>query len=298
MRFPGGGARAAPSREKVAAMATESVQMKVSGLMCSFCTMSLETALKRYDGVKSVVVNLVHGIVLVEADTARITRDDLTRAVERLGYDVSSTEVQQYETDEALFTLIKRRGMIGMILAILDLLVDPLNIFGLAREPRAWFSFAVAAFILFWVGYPILRKTILAIRGRLINANVLLSTGAWGSFVVGTLSLFDPRWPNFLPVAGRLMALHLFFGYFKLDTRNAGNMPRHFDERGAQSREETDSLRFLGWSACRSAAAARAGAAIAAPVPPPSRCSERAFRGLRELRSLSALDPHALCRRS
>ena len=200
-------------------MATEAIQMKVSGLMCSFCTMSLETALKRYDGVKTVLVNLVHGIVLVEADTARITRNDLARAVERLGYNVSATEVQQYQTDEALFELIKRRGAIGIVLAILDLLIDPLNVLGLTRQTRDWFSFAVAAFILLWVGFPILRKTILAIRGRVINANVLLSTGAWGSFVVGTLSLVDPRWPNFLPVAGWLMALHLFFGYFKLDTR-------------------------------------------------------------------------------
>lgn len=200
-------------------MATESIQMKVSGLMCSFCTMSLETALKRNDGVKNVLVNLVHGVVLVEADTTRITRDDLALAVERLGYSVSATEVQQYQNDEALFALIKRRGAIGMVLALLDLLVDPLNVFGIAAQQRAWFSFAVAAFILLWVGFPILRKTVLAIRGRVINANVLLSAGAWGAFVVGTLSLFDPRWPNFLPVAGWLMSLHLFFGYFKLDTR-------------------------------------------------------------------------------
>ena len=77
----------------------------------------------------------------------------------------------------------------------------------------------VATFVLSWVGYPILRKTILAARQRVINANVLLSTAAWGSFAVGTASIFDPRWPNFLPVAAWLMALHLFFGFFKLDVR-------------------------------------------------------------------------------
>src|SRR6266849_5775965 len=59
----------------------------------------------------------------------------------------------------------------------------------------------------------------MAIRQRVINANVLLSAGAWGSFIIGALSLIDPRWPNFLPVATWLMSLHLFFGYFKLDTR-------------------------------------------------------------------------------
>ncbi len=200
-------------------MATETVQMKVSGLMCSFCTMSVEKALKRYPGVKSVLVNLVHGIVLVEADTAQTSRRDLAEAVEKLGYNVSSTEVQQYETDEAIFGLIKRRGMIGMALAVLDLIVDPLNLFGLPAYPRALFSLAVAAFVLLWVGYPILRKTLMALGQRVINANVLVSTAAWGSFIVGALSFIEPRWPNSLPVAAWLMALHLLFGYFKLDTR-------------------------------------------------------------------------------
>lgn len=200
-------------------MANETVQMKVSGLMCSFCTMSVEKALKRYDGVKSVMVNLVHGIVLVEADTSRTSREQLTLAVQKLGYDVASSEVQQFETDEALHGLIQRRGAIGMVLAGIDLLVDPINVFGLPAEWRAWFSFAVAAFVLLWVGFPILRKTTLAVRQRVINANVLLSAAAWGSFAVGTASLFDARWPNFLPVAAWLMALHLFFGFFKLDVR-------------------------------------------------------------------------------
>ena len=200
-------------------MATEAVQMKVSGLMCSFCTMSVEKALKRYPGVNSVMVNLVHGIVLIEADTSKISRAELADAVEKLGYSVSTTEVQQYATDEALFGLIKQRGMIGMGLSIVDLIVDPLNSFGLPAYPRALFSLVVAAFVLFWVGFPILRKTLMAIGQRVINANVLLSAGAWGSFIVGALSLYDPRWPNFLPVAAWLMSLHLFFGYFKLDTR-------------------------------------------------------------------------------
>lgn len=187
--------------------------------MCSFCTMSVEKALKRYPAINSVMVNLVHGIVLVEADTAKMSREQLAAAVQKLGYSVSATEVQQYKTDEDIFKLIKQRGTIGMVAAIVDLLVDPLNLLSLPEQYRAWFSWVVAAFVLLWVGYPILRKTIMAVRQRVINANVLLSAGAWGSFIIGTLSFFNPVWQNFLPVAAWLMSLHLFFGYFKLDTR-------------------------------------------------------------------------------
>lgn len=165
------------------------------------------------------MVNLVHGIVLVEADTAQTNREALAGAVEKLGYNVSETLVQQYKTDEDLFGLIKQRGSIGMAVSVIDLLVDPVNVFGLPSLYRSWFSFAVATFVLLWVGYPILRKTTMAISQRVINANVLLSAGAWGSYLIGCLSLFDPQWPNFLPVAAWLMSLHLFFAYFKLDTR-------------------------------------------------------------------------------
>ena len=55
----------------------ETIQMKVSGVMCSFCTLSIERALKRYPGVKSVLGNLVHGVVLVEADMSKIIREEL-----------------------------------------------------------------------------------------------------------------------------------------------------------------------------------------------------------------------------
>lgn len=144
-------------------MATEIVQLKVSGLMGSFCTMSVETALKRYEAIKSVLVNLVHGIVLVEADTAKMPKDAIAEAVEKLGYTVSATEVQQYQTDEYLFKLIKQRGAIGIAVSILDLFIDPINLLGLPQQYRTWISLAVATFVLFWVGYPVLKKTIMAV---------------------------------------------------------------------------------------------------------------------------------------
>lgn len=73
--------------------------------MCSFCTMSVEKALKRLPGVKSVQVNLVHGIILVDADRNKVSEAEVAQKVEDLGYTVVATEAQQYKTDEALSTL-------------------------------------------------------------------------------------------------------------------------------------------------------------------------------------------------
>ena len=201
-------------------MANALIQVKASGMMCSFCTMSVEKALGRMPGVNSVQVNLVHGIILVDADREQVTEQQVAKKVEELGYTVVATEAQQYSTDEALFATIRRRGLLAMGLAVADLLFDPLNVVGLPDRVRAVVSGLVALVVLTWIGYPILRKTLMAVGQRVINANVLLSTGAWGAFAIGVGHLLAPAaWPNFFPVAIWLMALHLFFGAFKLGTR-------------------------------------------------------------------------------
>jgi len=203
-------------------MANKLIQVKASGMMCSFCTMSVEKALKRLGGVQNVQVNLVHGIILVEGDPGQVTQELVAKKVEELGYTVVATEAQQYSTDEALFSTIKRRGFLAMGLAVADLLFDPLNLFALPERVRALVSGVLAAVVLLWIGYPILRKTLMALGQRVVNANVLLSAGAWGAFGIGAAHLVAPaEWPNFFPVAVWLMALHLFFGYFKLGTRKA-----------------------------------------------------------------------------
>ncbi len=198
------------------------IQIKVSGLMCSFCTMSVEKALGRMPGVRSVQVNLVHGMILVDADREWVSEEAVAKKVEDLGYTVVGTQAQQFQTDEAIFSTIKRRGFLAMGLAVADLILDPLDLMGLPSHYRAALSGVLATAVLLWIGQPILRKTLLALRQRVINANVLLSTGAWGAFGIGVAHLADPvAWPNFFPIATWLMALHLFFGYFKLGTRKA-----------------------------------------------------------------------------
>ena len=49
--------------------------MKVSELMCSFSTMSLETALKPHPGVNGVLADMVHGADLAETDMSKISRE-------------------------------------------------------------------------------------------------------------------------------------------------------------------------------------------------------------------------------
>lgn len=187
-------------------------------MMCSFCTMSVENSLKKLPGVNSVMVNLVHGVVLVDADTSVISKDKLSNEVAALGYPVSATETQQMEKNQAFHKMVRWRGWLGMSLAAVMLIVDTFNLFGLPVLVRGLFSLVVALFVLIWVGKPVLQRTLLVLKKGVINANVLLSAAAWGSLIIGALSVIDSRWPNYLPVAAWLMSLHIFSNYFKLGT--------------------------------------------------------------------------------
>lgn len=168
------------------------IQVKASGLMCSFCTMSVEKALGRLPGVNNVQVNLVHGIILVEADPRQVTEQQVSKKIEQLGYTVTATEAQQFATDEAIFATIRSRGFLAMGLVMADTLFDPLNLFSAPATIRAIMSGVLALVILTWIGYPILRKTLMAVSQRVINANVLLSTGAWGPSPSGLHTLGIP----------------------------------------------------------------------------------------------------------
>ena len=57
-------------------MADTLVQVKASGLMCSFCTMSVEQALGRMPGVHDVQISLVHGVIAARIDAAQVTEAD------------------------------------------------------------------------------------------------------------------------------------------------------------------------------------------------------------------------------
>lgn len=61
-------------------------KFKVSGMTCSACSTSVEQAVRKIDGVKSVNVNLLANNMVVEFDDERLKRDSIISAVTKAGY--------------------------------------------------------------------------------------------------------------------------------------------------------------------------------------------------------------------
>jgi copper ion binding protein len=78
------------------------VQVKIGGMSCSFCALTLHKAVGQLDGVEKVNVSLAHEEALVEYDPARVEETQIKDAIRSVGYTVRDpTKVRTFEEEEA-----------------------------------------------------------------------------------------------------------------------------------------------------------------------------------------------------
>jgi copper ion binding protein len=65
------------------------VEIKVAGMACAGCSGAVEKALSRLDGISSAKVDLAKKTAYIDYDPAKLTLQDLKKAVEGAGYNVS-----------------------------------------------------------------------------------------------------------------------------------------------------------------------------------------------------------------
>ncbi|ABB13708.1 cation transporter [Carboxydothermus hydrogenoformans] len=68
--------------------AEQTVVLKVDGMTCNHCKMSVEKALYTVNGVKMAAVNLAEGLATVLYDPNLATVEQMKAAVEKAGYEV------------------------------------------------------------------------------------------------------------------------------------------------------------------------------------------------------------------
>lgn len=65
----------------------------VDGLACPFCAYGVEKQLHKLDGIARLDTNIEQGLVVVTMQTGKtLTRDHVTRAVEKAGFTLRSFE--------------------------------------------------------------------------------------------------------------------------------------------------------------------------------------------------------------
>lgn len=64
----------------------EKIELKIDGMHCGSCAVGIQMLVSQMDGVKSMSVDYEGKKGEVEFDPAKVTKDDIVKAIKELGY--------------------------------------------------------------------------------------------------------------------------------------------------------------------------------------------------------------------
>ncbi len=103
------------------AQSIETLQVKVGGMSCSFCTETIRKAVGRQEGVKEVHVSLSHEEALIRYDPQKVTSTELRETLRSLGYTVRDPhKVRSFEEQEEELRIERRRLILAGIFAAIS----------------------------------------------------------------------------------------------------------------------------------------------------------------------------------
>ncbi|MFQ5419325.1 MAG: heavy metal translocating P-type ATPase [Anaerolineae bacterium] len=201
---------------------TDRLQVKIGGMACSFCTMTIEKAVGRMEGVTAVHVSLAHEETLIEYDPAQRTPTELRDTLRQIGYSVRDTDkVRAYEEQQADLRQAKNRLIAAGIFTLVTTVIMVVRWLGF-REP--WFRptmIVMALLTTFGAGWHILVMAVQSLRRGILNQHVLLEFGAFAGLIGGVIGVYNPLFPapDFFAVATYITSYHLLSGWASLLVR-------------------------------------------------------------------------------
>jgi Cu+-exporting ATPase len=211
---------------------TDTLQIKIGGMSCSFCANSIRKAISREKGVEEVHVSIAHEEALVRYHPDRVSETTIKDTLRGLGYTVRDPrKVQSFEEQEAIMRHERNNLYVAAFFAIsLFLMMSGMWLDLWEMQPwHIYTGFLAATFVFFWVGRHILRMAWGAARRGITNQHVLLTAGAIAGYIGGLLGSPIPftNWNgfygfppvDFYGVVVFLTAYHLLSGFVSLKVR-------------------------------------------------------------------------------
>ena len=203
---------------------TESLQLKIGGMSCSFCTATIERAYQRTEGVQEVHVSLAHEEALIRYDPRKRTATELRDLLRSLGYTVRDPDkVKAYQEQQEELRLEKRRLTVAGAFTVISAILMIAMWLGYMQPWFKWPMLALALGTVFGPGWYIVKMAYQSARRGILNQHVLLEfaafaglaggfTGLVGQFV-GAPALAQFPVPDFFAVATFVTAYHVLSGY-------------------------------------------------------------------------------------
>ncbi len=175
-------------------VATSTIDLAIMGMTCANCVAAVEKGLRKLDGVTEVSVNLASEKARISYVPGQVTRRDLIKQIERIGYGVVEAESSEAPEDaeraarEAEIQRQERRLIVGAIFTLPLFLMSMARDFGLigmwAHAPWVNFLFwALATPVQLYVGWQYYTGGFKALRNGSANMDVLVALGSSVAYV-------------------------------------------------------------------------------------------------------------------
>jgi Cu+-exporting ATPase len=195
------------------------LDLSVDGMTCASCVGRVERALKTLPGVIGASVNLASERALVHYVPASVTRESVTEAIRRAGYEVRSPEFDTDDLDHPEDTARKanlrrmRRDVWAATLMTIPVVIVSMGgafLPSLATTLRhfapasfwGWGEALLATLVLFGPGRRFLRPGFVAYRHASPDMNSLVLTGTGAAWLYSLIVLL---FPQAFPAAGRVL---------------------------------------------------------------------------------------------
>ena len=191
------------------------VQIKVRGMMCSFCVQTIDKALRRLNGVERINVSLAHEEARVGYDPDRVSAGQIVTTLTRLGYEAWQPGVDEPSTPrsaEVRYGETPRLLLCAYVAAVV--MISMLLMFTLGSRSTSMdlVLLVVDSAMIFGAGWPILTMSGYALRQGILNQHVLLTYGALGGYIASILALFFPI-TSFAGLGAMLIFAHVLSGF-------------------------------------------------------------------------------------
>lgn len=181
----------------------ERVVLSVRGMSCASCVSKVEGALRKVPGVIGAQVNLATERASIDVPLGRVRSEELSRAVEALGYQVlalseeAGGDREQQAREEELRGL-RRKFLAGLVLVVpLVALVhwDDLGLgtlLPLGRRANFLVQLMLQTPVQFWVGGQFYRGAWKALLHKTTDMNTLIAVGTTAAYLYSVLATFSP----------------------------------------------------------------------------------------------------------
>ncbi|GAI75405.1 unnamed protein product, partial [marine sediment metagenome] len=168
----------------------EKITLKIGGMTCATCAKTIESALKKLDGISSVNVNLGAEKIYITYNPKMTTVADMKEAIEGAGYQYLGVEGEETEDLEKAAREKDLRGKRNRVIAGLAVGI-PLMVLMYVPVHLPYLMLVVSTPVFIYVSHPIFSAAYRSLKNRNLNMDVMYSMGIGVAFVSSILGTFE-----------------------------------------------------------------------------------------------------------